>query len=104
MELRPHQRLGLLGGVAIFGVLLVMRAPATLSPEGWRTAAVVALMAIWWIYPWRSCFRLPLPERHRVRVRLPHDRPHGRAGFWMNLLAIGMITVVVGLIITLAFS
>ncbi len=47
--MRPHQSIGLVGGAVIFGVLLIMPAPPTMSPEGWRTAAVATLMAIWWV-------------------------------------------------------
>lgn len=35
-------------GVSIFAVLLVSPAPEGLSDQGWRTAAVAALMAVWW--------------------------------------------------------
>ena len=45
----PAQRLGLLLGGGIFILLIVIPAPPGLSVEGWRTAAVVVLMAIWWM-------------------------------------------------------
>jgi sodium-dependent dicarboxylate transporter 2/3/5 len=46
---RPAQRFGLiLGGVA-FSIMLVLPAPAGLGHEGWRTAAVAVLMAVWWM-------------------------------------------------------
>jgi sodium-dependent dicarboxylate transporter 2/3/5 len=46
---RPIQRYGLiLGGVA-FVVLLLLPAPAALGVDGWRTAAVATLMAVWWM-------------------------------------------------------
>ena len=44
-----HRRYGLVGGAALFVVLLLLPAPAGLSPEGWRTAAVAVLMALWWM-------------------------------------------------------
>ena len=46
---RPAQRVGLLLGAAVFLLLLVIPAPASLSVEGWRTAAVAVLMAVWWM-------------------------------------------------------
>lgn len=46
---RPAQRIGLLLGGAAFLVMLLVPAPASLSVEGWRTAAVAVLMAAWWM-------------------------------------------------------
>ncbi len=46
---RTAQRIGLVGGAAVFLLLLAIPAPAGLSPEGWRTAAVAFLMAAWWM-------------------------------------------------------
>ena len=46
---RTVQRAGLLGGAALFAVLLAWPAPEGLGPEGWRCAAVGLLMAVWWI-------------------------------------------------------
>jgi solute carrier family 13 (sodium-dependent dicarboxylate transporter), member 2/3/5 len=43
------QATGLVLGVAAFVTLLLAPAPEGLSPEGWRTAAVAALIAIWWV-------------------------------------------------------
>lgn len=40
---------GLAGGLALFAALLLAPAPAGLDPAGWRTAAIAALMAVWWI-------------------------------------------------------
>jgi len=40
---------GLWGGLAIFLTLLLIPAPAGISPLAWRTAALVVLMAIWWM-------------------------------------------------------
>ena len=45
----PAQRLGLLVGGVMFSLLIVIPAPPGLSIEGWRTAAVAVLMAIWWM-------------------------------------------------------
>lgn len=45
----PAQRVGLVLGGALFLTLLVVPAPAALSPEAWRTAAVTVLMAVWWM-------------------------------------------------------
>ncbi len=46
---RPAQRVGLSVGAAVFVVMLLSPAPSGLSPEGWRTAAVAVLMAVWWM-------------------------------------------------------
>ncbi|MCA3255707.1 MAG: DASS family sodium-coupled anion symporter, partial [Alphaproteobacteria bacterium] len=43
------QRAGFWIGLAAFALMLVAPSPAGLSPEGWRVAAVMALMAIWWM-------------------------------------------------------
>ena len=43
------QRVGLLGGAALFLILLLSPAPSGLSVDGWRTAAVAVLMAAWWM-------------------------------------------------------
>jgi sodium-dependent dicarboxylate transporter 2/3/5 len=44
-----RQRIGLRLGIALFVLLLILPPPDGLSPAGWRTAAVAALMAVWWI-------------------------------------------------------
>jgi sodium-dependent dicarboxylate transporter 2/3/5 len=41
--------IGLVLGPIIFAALILSPAPADLSAAGWRTAAVAALMAIWWV-------------------------------------------------------
>jgi solute carrier family 13 (sodium-dependent dicarboxylate transporter), member 2/3/5 len=47
---RPRRSaIGLFVGAASFVILLLLPPPEALSPEGWRTAALAALMAIWWI-------------------------------------------------------
>lgn len=43
------RRLGLLVGASAFVALLLAPAPADLSPRAWRTVAVAALMAVWWM-------------------------------------------------------
>src|SRR5699024_5293616 len=40
---------GFLGGLTIFLLMLFSDSPEGLSLEGWRTAAVVLLMATWWV-------------------------------------------------------
>ncbi len=44
-----RRRLGLTGGILLGGALLLVPAPDGLDPAAWRTAAVGALMAVWWI-------------------------------------------------------
>ena len=39
----------LFGGLGLFTLMLVMPTPEGISPEGQRMAAVVLLMALWWI-------------------------------------------------------
>jgi solute carrier family 13 (sodium-dependent dicarboxylate transporter), member 2/3/5 len=43
-----HQKVGLILGIALFGVMLLLGEPEGLSPAGWRTAAIGLLMAVWW--------------------------------------------------------
>ena len=47
--MKPASRIGLIGGGAIFLLLLFIPGPPGLSPEGWRAAAVAILMAVWWM-------------------------------------------------------
>ncbi|HWV58935.1 MAG TPA: DASS family sodium-coupled anion symporter [Longimicrobiales bacterium] len=52
LEAEPSSRArlyGLLGGIAAFVLLLILPTPEILTPEAQRTAAVVALMGIWWM-------------------------------------------------------
>jgi sodium-dependent dicarboxylate transporter 2/3/5 len=42
-------RLGLWGGLALFTIMLVMPAPEGMPVAAWRTAALVLLMAAWWM-------------------------------------------------------
>ena len=42
-------RIGLVGGPLLFGVMLLIAPPDGMSVAAWRTAAVGALMASWWI-------------------------------------------------------
>jgi len=44
-----RRRLGLAGGVALFAIVLLLPVPEGLDTAAWRTAAVGALMAVWWI-------------------------------------------------------
>ncbi len=44
-----RKRVGLIAGPVVFAAVLILPEPAGLSQEGWRTAAVALLMAIWWI-------------------------------------------------------
>ena len=42
------QRIGLIVGALLFGLLLCIDAPAGISPEGWIVASMTVLMAAWW--------------------------------------------------------
>lgn len=42
-------RVGLLGGLALFALMLMLPAPAGMEPGAWRIAALTLLMAIWWM-------------------------------------------------------
>ena len=48
-RLSPAQLTGLILPPALAGLMLVMPAPAGLSAQGWATAAVGMLMALWWM-------------------------------------------------------
>jgi sodium-dependent dicarboxylate transporter 2/3/5 len=47
--LARHRLIGLFAGPLVMTVMLIATPPEGLSPEGWRTAAVGAWMAIWWM-------------------------------------------------------
>lgn len=40
---------GLFGGAVLFALMLMLPAPAGMEPAAWRIAALVALMAVWWM-------------------------------------------------------
>jgi len=44
-----HKKIGLLGGLAVFVLLLMAPTPEGMSVEGHRAAAVAFLMAVWWM-------------------------------------------------------
>ena len=44
-----HRIYGLIGGAALFVIMLLLPAPAGMEPAAWRIAALVALMAAWWM-------------------------------------------------------
>ena len=48
MSSHLHQRIGLILGAAVFAAMLLAPPPEGFSVAAWRTAAVTALMAIWW--------------------------------------------------------
>jgi sodium-dependent dicarboxylate transporter 2/3/5 len=43
------QRGGFWGGLAIFALMLMLPAPGGMAPLAWHTAALVVLMAVWWM-------------------------------------------------------
>ena len=42
-------RWGLWGGLVAFVIMLLLPAPAGMSPAAWRTTAIIVLMAAWWM-------------------------------------------------------
>jgi len=50
------QSTGLWLGLVLFVVLLLLPPPAEFAPAAWRTAALAALMAVWW-----ATEALPIP-------------------------------------------
>ena len=40
---------GLFGGLILFAIMLFLPAPAGMEPAAWRVAALMALMAVWWM-------------------------------------------------------
>lgn len=51
-----HQRIGLVAGLFLFGLIRIWPAPASLSEQGWQVAATASLMVTWWLTE-----ALPLP-------------------------------------------
>lgn len=43
------ERVGLWGGLIVFAVMWLISAPAGMSVEAWRVAALTVLMAVWWM-------------------------------------------------------
>ncbi|OAN98435.1 C4-dicarboxylate ABC transporter [Sphingomonadales bacterium EhC05] len=43
------ERIGLLGGLVVFVLMLLMPAPESMSAEAWKVAALTILMASWWM-------------------------------------------------------
>ncbi len=60
-----RQRIGLVLGPVLFLVMLLLPGPEGLSVEGWHTAAVAMLMAVWWISE-----ALPIPATSLVPLVL----------------------------------
>lgn len=44
-----REKFGLWGGLALFALLMSLPVPAAMPPEAWRTTALIALMATWWM-------------------------------------------------------
>jgi len=44
-----RQRMGLFIGIGAFVLFLFLPPPQGMSPAAWRTAAITALMAVWWV-------------------------------------------------------
>jgi solute carrier family 13 (sodium-dependent dicarboxylate transporter), member 2/3/5 len=44
-----HRLYGLIGGAILFAIMLLLPTPAGMDLPAWRIAALVALMAVWWM-------------------------------------------------------
>ncbi len=44
-----HRHFGLIGGGLLFALMLMLPAPTGMEPAAWRVAALVVLMAAWWM-------------------------------------------------------
>jgi solute carrier family 13 (sodium-dependent dicarboxylate transporter), member 2/3/5 len=58
-----YQNIGLIAGPLAAAILFMLPTPGGLSPEGWRLAAVAALMAVWW-----ATEALPIPATAFIPV------------------------------------
>ncbi|MDX1624216.1 MAG: DASS family sodium-coupled anion symporter [Gemmatimonadota bacterium] len=61
----PRARIGLVAGPLLFAGMLALGTPAGLEPDAWRSAAVGALMATWWITE-----PIPLPATALLPIAL----------------------------------
>ena len=70
------QRIGLVGGAAVFAGMLLAPVPDGLEPAAWHTAAVGLLMAIWWMteaLPIAATSLLPIPLLPLLEARSISD-------------------------------
>ena len=59
------KRIGLVVGIAGFAVIRILPGPVSLAPDGWAAAAVVVLMAVWWLTE-----AVPIPVTALIPVAL----------------------------------
>ncbi|MEL6259371.1 MAG: SLC13 family permease, partial [Pseudomonadota bacterium] len=88
------QRIGLLVGPVAAVALLAIPAPDGLSPAGWRTAALMALMATWWAteaIPIPATSLLPLALLPLLGAGTPREVGAGYASPIVLLLLGGFI-------------
>ena len=93
-------RWGLWGGLAVFIVMLLLPAPAGMSPAAWRTTALIVLMATWWMteaLPLTATALLPFLVFPLAR---DHDRDETAAAYYSPILFL----VLGGAIIALAIE
>ena len=85
-----HQWIGLFVGPAVAMIMLLAGAPEGLSDAGWRTAAVGALMAVWWAteaVPIAATALLPLVVFPLFDIASIHDaaRPYSNKVIFLFL-------------------
>lgn len=81
-----HRRIGLVAGLLLFAAALLLPAPAGLSPQGWRCAAVALLMATWWFtepVPISATALLPFVLFPVLGIASPAD---AAASYWSPII------------------
>lgn len=88
------KRIGLIAGPAIAALMLLIGPPAGLGNPGWATAALLALMAIWWAtepIPIPATSLLPLAVLPLIGAGTPAEAASGYSSTIVMLLLGGFI-------------
>ena len=88
------KRIGLIAGPAIAALMLMIGPPAGLGNAGWATAALLALMAIWWAtepIPIPATSLLPLAVLPLIGAGTPAEAASGYSSTIVMLLLGGFI-------------